>query len=125
MTDNDPSTFQNRANLWFQECFGPEISADTAERGCRFLEEALELVQSTHMSKAGALALVDYVYSRPEGDPPQEAGQVMVTLAALCLAHNMNMHQQGELELDRIFRPEVMEAIRAKQASKPKGPLPQ
>ncbi len=43
----------------------------------------------------------------------------MVTLAALCLAHKIDMQHAGEVELARISKPEVMERIRLKQANKP------
>lgn len=47
----------------------------------------------------------------------------MVTLAALCLAHGEDMHAAGETELARIWT--KVEAIRTKQAAKPKhSPLP-
>jgi hypothetical protein len=109
-----------------QECFGPVISADTVERNHRFLEEALELVQACGCSRNDALQLVDYVYNRPVGEPSQEVGGVMVTLAALCLAESLDMHGAGETELARISPPEIVEKIRLKQATKPKGsPLPQ
>ena len=39
--------FQASVSPWMQQCFGPEISADITERNHRFLEEALELVQSS------------------------------------------------------------------------------
>lgn len=42
----------------------------------------------------------------------------MVTLAALCLASNLDMHKAGEDELSRIWT--KVEQIRAKQAAKPK-----
>ena len=116
-------TFQNRVAPWMQECFGTEISSDKVERNHRFLEEALELVQSTGCSQGEAHQLVDYVYGRAVGDPPQEVGGVMVTLAALCLAHDMDMHAAGEVELARIWT--KVEQIRAKQATKPRNsPLP-
>jgi hypothetical protein len=117
-------SFQNRVSPWMQECFGPEISADTVERNHRFLEESLELVQSLGCTKSEAMQLVDYVYDRPAGDPPQEVGGVMVTLAALCLAANMDMDSCAEKELARIWT--KVDQIRAKQAAKPKhSPLPQ
>lgn len=48
----------------------------------------------------------------------------MVTLAALCLAQDLDMHAAGETELARIWT--KVEQIRAKQAAKPKhSPLPQ
>ena len=117
--------FQSRVNGWMQECFGPEISADKVERNHRFLEEALELVQALGSTKDEAHKLVDYVYGRAVGDPPQEVGGVMVTLAALCLANGMDMDAAAETELSRILQPEVVTKIREKQKRKPAfSPLP-
>lgn len=115
--------FQQRVQPWMVECFGPEIAADTQERNHRFLEESLELVQACGATQSEAHQLVDYVYGRPVGDKHQEVGGVMVTLAALCLAQGLDMHQAGETELARIWT--KVEKIRAKQAAKPKhSPLP-
>lgn len=48
----------------------------------------------------------------------------MVTLAAFCQAHGINMHEAGEVELARVWT--KIETIRAKQAAKPTGSaLPQ
>ena len=116
--------FQHRVQPWLLQCFGAEIAADTVERNHRFLEEALELVQSTGCTQSEAHQLVDYAFGRPVGEPAQEVGGVMVTLAALCLANGLDMHNAGEIELARIWT--KVEAIRAKQAEKPKhSPLPQ
>ncbi|ULR87443.1 hypothetical protein [Comamonas sp. B21-038] len=116
--------FQQRVQPWMMECFGAEIAADRIERNHRFLEEALELVQATGCTQSEAHQLVDYVFGRPVGEPAQEVGGVMVTLAALCLANGLDMHQAGETELARVWT--KVEAIRAKQAAKPKhSPLPQ
>jgi hypothetical protein len=105
------------------ECFGAEIAADRKERNHRFFEEATELVQACEMTRSEAHQLVDYVYGRPVGDAPQEVGAVMVTLAALCLANDFDMHAAGEVELARIWT--KIEQIRAKQAAKPRhSPLP-
>lgn len=121
---SDPTApFQQRVQPWLLACFGAEIAADRAERNHRFLEESLELVQSCGCTAIEAHQLVDYVYGRPVGEPAQETGGVMVTLAALCLANSLDMHQAGETELARIWT--KVEAIRAKQAAKPKhSPLP-
>lgn len=120
--------FQSRVAPWMQECFGPEVSADRVERADRFLEEALELAQSGGYDKGRVAALVEYVWNRPAGEPPQEVGGVMVTLAAYCLAHGLDMHEAGEVELARILQPETVQKIRAKQAAKareiPFSPLP-
>lgn len=113
------ATLQARVQPWMLACFGPEISADRLERSDRFAEEALELLQSVGHPRERVLALVDYVYSREAGEPSQEVGGVMITLAALCLAHDLDMHAAGETELARIWT--KIEKIRAKQAAKPVG----
>lgn len=116
--------FQERVQPWLMACFGEMIAGDREERNHRFLEEALELVQACGCTASEAHQLVDYVYGREVGDPPQEVGGVMVTLAALCLANGLDMHANAETELARIWT--KVEAIRAKQAAKPKhSPLPQ
>ncbi|MFS2113337.1 hypothetical protein [Herbaspirillum frisingense] len=119
----EPAQFQQRVRPWMMACFGEAISNDLQERNHRFFEESTELVQSTGMTQSEAHQLVDYVYGRPVGEPVQEVGGVMVTLAALCLAAKMDMHAAGETELARIWT--KVDQIRAKQAAKPKhSPLP-
>lgn len=112
---------QERVGDWMQECFGPEISADKLERGDRLLEEVYELLQSGDYPVDRVAALRDYVWGREKGEPFQEVGGVMITLAAYCLAHGLDMDKAGEAEADRITRPEVVKKIRAKQAAKPVG----
>lgn len=115
--------FQPRVRPWMLACFGEKIAGDREERNHRFLEEALELVQACGCTASQAHQLVDYTFSRPVGEAAQEVGGVMVTLAALCLANGLDMHAAGEVELARIWT--KVEAIRAKQAAKPKhSPLP-
>ena len=117
MTDIEEK-FQARVQPWMQACFGPEISADKTERNQRFLEEALELVQACGATADGCHKMVDYVFARKVGAADQEVGGVMVTLAALCQVHGLDMDDAGERELARIWT--VVEAIRAKQAAKPR-----
>jgi hypothetical protein len=119
-----PMNFQARVDGWLLRCFGEEIARDKAERNHRFLEEALELAQSIDCTKSEAHQLVDYVFDRPAGEPAQECGGVMVTLAALCLANGLDMKEAGEKELARVWG--KIDKIREKQANKPKhSPLPQ
>lgn len=118
------AVFQSRVAPWMLACFGAAIAADVSERNHRFLEEALELVQATGCTAGEAHQLVDYVFGRPVGEADQEAGGVMLTLAALCLAKGLDMHAAAERELQRVWT--KIDAIRAKQAAKPKhSPLPQ
>ena len=116
--------FQERVDDWMQICFGAEISADRQERNHRFLEEAIELVQANGCTASEAHQLVDYVFGRPIGDPDQEVGGVEVTLAALCNTIDVDMDKARDKELYRCW--DKLEAIRAKQAAKPKhSPLPE
>ncbi|MGA2491867.1 MAG: hypothetical protein ABSF67_02825 [Roseiarcus sp.] len=116
--------FQARVREWSVACFGEAIADDGTERCHRFLEEALELVQALGSTRSEAHQLVDYVFGRPIGEPAQETGGVMVTLAALCAAFGLQMSSAGETELARVWT--VIDKVRAKQAAKPKhSPLPQ
>ena len=120
MTDRT-YTLQSRVAEWMQVCFGPEISADKLERGDRLLEEVFELLQSGDYPTERIQALRDYVWSRAKGEPHKEVGGVMITLAAYCLAHGLDMHDAGEDEIARITHPDVVRKIRRKQAEKPPG----
>ena len=115
MINNREHSFQSRVQPWMEECFCAFISNNLYERNHRFIEEALELVQSCDMSSEDVHSLVDCVYSRPIGEKTQEVGGVMVTLAALCSAQKIDMHECGETELARIWT--KIEQIRFKQAA--------
>lgn len=116
--------FQARVDPWLLACFGETIARDRQERAHRFLEEAIELVQAAGTTASEAHQLVDYVFARPVGELPQESGGVSVTHAAFCLAHGIDMAEAAERELARVWT--KVEAIRAKQAAKPKhSPLPE
>jgi hypothetical protein len=118
------ASFQARVQPWMMACFGEMIAGDREERNHRFLEEALELVQACGCTADEARQLVDYVFGRPVGEKGQEVGGVMVTLSALCLAQDLDLHREAEIELARIWT--KVEQIRAKQAAKPKySPLPE
>lgn len=112
-------TYQARVDDWMQTCFGAETSQDLTERCYRFLEEAGELCQALGMSADMAHRMIDYTFSREAGQPGQELGGVMVTMAALCNAAGLDMTAEGETELTRIEAPEVTDAIRRKHADKP------
>lgn len=111
--------FQHRVHIWFEKCFAePLDTADVRVRCHRFLEEAIEFAQSLDVPAADIMALVCYVYARPVGVPRQELGGTMVTLAALAGAAGLDMALDAETELARVDTPELIERIRAKQASK-------
>jgi hypothetical protein len=114
---------QKRVGRWIDAAFGREAARDTEERNHRFLEEALELVQSCGCTQLAAHQLVDYVFSRPVGEKQQELGGTMTTLAALANAQELDMQDCAELELLSMWA--RIDRIRTKHAAKPKhSPLP-
>lgn len=110
--------YQQWVAHWMHHCFGPIIPTNRRERGFRFLEEALELVQTKEIdvTQHEAHQLVDYVYGRPVGQIAQEVGGVIVTLTALCNAVGADMEVCGDNELQRCYI--NIDKIRAKQAAK-------
>ena len=115
--------FQSQVRDWVEAAFGPEVADDKTERNHRFLEEALELVQTCGCTASEAHQLVDYVFSRPVGTLIEEVGGNMTTLMALCTAQRVSAEYCGAYELSRNWG--RIDVIRAKQAAKPKhAPLP-
>lgn len=115
--------FKDRVSKWVEACFGKQIATNRPERNHRFLEEALELVQSCGCTSEEVLKLVDYVYSRPAGEKVQELGGVLITLSALAHAHELSMEDAAEGELERCWV--LIERIRAKREKKLQySPLP-
>jgi hypothetical protein len=121
-------SFQSRVADWLGKCFAPPLYTNMTERGDRLVEEVLELLQSKGYDPTRIPTLIEYVWNRPVGDPPQEVGGVMATLAAYCSVAGLDMEADGEAELARIMRPEIMAKIRTKQEAKNKlrfdSPLP-
>ncbi len=111
-------TFQAGVAEWMGQCFLPSLYSNMTERGDRLLEEVLELLQAHGYDSARVPTLVDYVFGRPVGEPVQEVGGVMVTLAGYCWVAGIDMHAAGDAELARINQSDVMAKIRAKQEAK-------
>lgn len=112
----DFNTFQPRCRDWAVACLDEAAVKNTRERTFRFLEEALELGQATGATREDALQLVDYVFGRPVGEPFQEVGGTMTTLASLCNAIDINLVTAAENELFRCWV--KINKIRAKALSK-------
>ncbi len=117
------ASYQMRVYAWLIACFGQAVTFDRMQRNHRFLEEALELVRSLGCTREDAHILVDFEYDRKAGDPQQEVGGSLLTLAAICVANGYNLEDLGEIELARAWG--RIEQIREKQKEKPfNSPLP-
>jgi NTP pyrophosphatase (non-canonical NTP hydrolase) len=113
--------FQCRVLPWGVTTFGKKLAVeDKRERNHRFIEEALELVQACDCTIEEVLMLLDRVYSRDVGEKKQEVGGVMISLALLCSAHGIDMSEEGETELNRIWS--MVDKIKTKQKTKPRQP---
>jgi len=102
---------------WIHEAFGGVFNQDVKERSLRFLEEALEVVQSAGLSRADADKILTYVYTRPvEPQVSTEIGGAFTTLCAVasCLQVDIGL----AYSVDRNKRWENMDKIRAKQEMK-------
>lgn len=117
-------SYQDRVAAWVETCFGESSDPRRkTRRAHRFAEEAIEFLQSIGIPKEHVLQLVDYVYSRPEGDPVQELGGVMVTLCGAATAHDLDVNECAEKELARVWT--KVDALRSKNATQDKSsPLP-
>lgn len=109
---------QQRVANWMYAVFGPEVAADKYERGMRFGEEAIELLQAGGLTKVDILKLIRRVYSRPVGEKCQEVGGTLVTLAAWCEAHGISMLHEADVEMHLLTDPARSAKILAKQQGK-------
>ena len=111
-------SMQSRVAAWVRSAFGDAAMIDRWERAARVLEEAIELAQSQGMSEPDVARIAYRTFSRPIGQPHQEAAQVMVTLLAWAASAGVDLDSVTAEEIERIEQPEVMARIRAKQAEK-------
>lgn len=95
---NEP-TYQERVKDWIVDCFGAEYAANKKERCLRYLEESMELLQSLGIEKEDVFRMAVRTFGRPIGDPFQEVGGALVTLAALCATLNIDMQSAGEIQI--------------------------
>lgn len=111
-------SFPHRVFKWAIKVFNERIVISMNERNKRFLEESLELVQALDLPETDAMAILSHVYSRPAGVIHQELGGVMVTLNILCQVASLDAQECGEIEYERISKPETIAKIRIKQNEK-------
>lgn len=107
---------QDEVTKWVIRCFGRK-ALHLHERASRFLEESFELCQASGLPKEQALKLLDYVYSRPVGEPGQEIGGVGISLLALAEALSVSADAEELDELTRVLS-KTPEHFRARHSKK-------
>jgi hypothetical protein len=104
--------FQARIDAWMRDVFAAG-GADIRTRIDRLIEEVFKLAQALDYEPSRVGVLRDYVFHRPIGEKGQGVGGVMVTLASLACAAEIDMEGEAEKELARIHLPEVRAKIMA------------
>jgi len=104
----NPESFESRVDVWANYFHAKSVLKSKHHLTAFFIDSAIHLVKDNGCTQKDARLLVDYVFSRPTGDTYQEIGGVMVTLACLCSASGINMHDDGEAELSSICTNPIM-----------------
>jgi len=108
---------QRRVAEWVRTRFDGPTLTDRRERAMRVLEEAMELAQAEGLGKMDAARLSEVVFSRPVGDPDQEAAGTAVTLLAWAAAANRSLIDLIHHEVARIYALPI-DHFRKRQAQK-------
>lgn len=111
--------WQGMIGKWVVKTFGQE-SMNQRERSLRFIEEAIELVQTQGITKDDINKVMDRVYLKPVGDLKQEVGGSFVTLLALCEHQQVDAYECLKAEWERIREPDdlLQAKLKASQESK-------
>lgn len=88
---------------WGAKAFGADHMADKIVRAARFIEEAAEFVQAIGLPRDHLDRAINHVYSRPAGDPAQEAGGSANTLMAACAAIGLSLDDCQRKEIERCL----------------------
>lgn len=100
---NERTERQQIAHKWALECFGEAHVKNPAQRALRLLEEAVEMAQACGVTQDMAQKCVDVVYSRPVGEPFNEAGGIGLTLLILCETLEFDAEHAEAFELGRVL----------------------
>lgn len=109
--------WQKECGSWVSATFGLQSLEDLPNRAARVAEEGVELAQSEKVPKEQVLAIVERAYSRPAGEPKQEAAGVIFTIFAYAHAKGFSLLSALSRELKRV-RSKDPEIFRAKQREK-------
>lgn len=88
---------------WVKTRFDHDCFSSLTERVSRVLEEASELAQSEGVSHDQARKIVDYVFSRPVGEPHQEAAGTAFTVLTYAEAKGLDLEVILQAEIDRVY----------------------
>src|SRR3954471_18584336 len=88
--------------LWVGSTYGRTSLMDRQNRAARVFEEACELLQAEGGNAALAGGIVRRCYSRPVGEPSQEAAGTLFTLLAWSAATGIDLENVTKAEIERV-----------------------
>jgi hypothetical protein len=83
-------------------------------------EEAFELAQAVGVDSEQLHVLVDYIFSRDKGSPPQELAGTMLALLAMANTLGVVIEDVTTIELERVSTPEKIARIKRRDLEKMK-----
>ncbi len=113
-----PRALRDRIAAWVRSRFGESVLTNRQERAARILEEAHELAQAEGVPFMQVVLISQRTYSRPVGDPDNEAAGVRLTLEGWGVAADRDVDELARREMDRLEKldPEVSRRKHADKA---------
>lgn len=96
------NALKQAASLWIANTYGYESLMDRKNRAARVFEEAAELLQAEGGDLDFARRIIERTYSRPVGEPEQEAAGVLFTLLAWSVPARVDIGRLCGAEIDRV-----------------------
>jgi NTP pyrophosphatase (non-canonical NTP hydrolase) len=115
---SERSRRQARVRDWAYLVLSADEVDSREQRAIRLAEETIELAQACEVDKDTLHKLIDYVYSRPVGEPYQEFGGVSVCILAVANALCIDADLAEEAEVSRC---EAMDPERFKARNRTKN----
>lgn len=113
-------SLRDRIVIWIRTRLGERLLTSRWERSMRVLEEAMELAQTEGVDVDQLMKLAARVYSRPKGEPAQEAAGLQVCLLAWSHAAKVELET---VTADEVYRIETMSTKRLHDKQNEKAAL--
>ena len=94
---------QLSVQIWVRDTFGERTAVSVDLRAARFIEEAIEAVQSAGLPLAELERVARFVYAKPAGELRQELGGVGLTLLAFAAAAGVSADDAESAEFARVL----------------------
>jgi NTP pyrophosphatase (non-canonical NTP hydrolase) len=99
----DIQFWQDEIRNFVHRVWGEKAMVSLPERSARIVEEAVELAQAHQVPQSVIYSIIDRVYSRPMGNPAEEAGDVMFTLLAYTSSSKDDIEAVLAARLERVW----------------------